>query len=221
MSSQLQQRAVQVAAGRFSAIERSARTRIHATQQAILKEEARREKEKKRLLNNRLSRARNGLRRLLMFAGSQSIQRLVKTNERLFGKEKNLPFHQREWNLIGLNLTSHVSFSIGSSGVRIMMANYCWVICTVSAVFSYKRPEVSVSAEFGGRSDGAWISPVEDVLHRMAIGLMSSLNKISKESEVALRILASWSRPSPFEKAVNSFYETLERETEHELNRRK
>ena len=211
MSNQLQQRAVQVA-GRLSVVAQVASKRICVAQEAVLAERAEREAKEARLFKIRFSRAKSGLRRLLMFAGSRSIQRLVKTNERLFEKGKNLQFHQHEWNLIGLDLQSHVSFSIGSSGVRIMMTNYCWVTCTASAVFPYKRPEVSVSAEFGGRSDGAWISPVEDVLHRMAIGLMSPLNKISEESEVAFRLLASWSRLAPFEKVAVAFLEKLEQQ---------
>ena len=222
MSTQLQQRAVQVT-GRLSAVARSASRRIRATQQAILKEEAEREEKEKRLFNGRLSRARHGLRRFLAFASSRPIQRLVKVNERVNGKGRSLSFH--ELNCFGTSdssATGYVSFSIGLQGVMVAMTNTCWRRMDVIAVFPFKKKsEVIVHTKFVGRDESAWQSSVRDVLNQMATGLMSSLNEISEESENALRVLGLWSRSAPFERTAIAFLEQLERQVASELRRRK
>lgn len=222
MDTQLQQRAVQVTKG-LSAIARSASTRIHAAQQTILKEEAKREELKKRLLEGRLSRARRGLRRFLMFASGRPIQQLVKTNERLDGKGQLLSFCEFSWNGIGMDATSRVSFSIGSQGVIVTMINTCWRTMMVSAVFPYKGSEVTVETNFAKKDCPEWKSPTKYVLNRMATGQMSSLSEIGEESEAALRVLGLWSRPAPFEKTATAFLESLERQVarklQHELRK--
>lgn len=207
MNTQLQQRAGQVAR-RLSAVARSASTRISAMQQAILKEKARREEKERRFISGRVSRALRGLGRLLLFAKRRSIQQLVKANEHLNGKGQHLPFHGFKWNVIGSDLTSWVSFSIGSQGITITMTNTCWRRKDVSATFPFKGSEVLVHTEFAGRDEPVWKSSIKDVLNRMATALM----EVSEESEIALRVLGSWSCPAPFEKVVITFFENLEME---------
>lgn len=216
----LQQRAVQVT-GRLSAVVRSTSTRIRAAQQSILKEEERREKEEKRLISGRVSRARRGLRRFLAFASNRSIQRLVKTNERLNGKGRTLSFHGLRWKIIGTAPTSYVSFAVGLQGIIITITNTCWRRKDVSAAFPFKGSEVVVRSQFAGGDELSWKSPARDILNRMATGLMSSLNEVSEESEKALRVLGLWSRPAPFETAAAAFLEQLERQVANELERRK
>ncbi|MEK7515799.1 MAG: hypothetical protein AAB555_02630 [Patescibacteria group bacterium] len=200
---------------------RDTSARIHATQQAILKEEASREEQERRLLKGRLSRAKRGIRRLLTFAKSRPIQRLVKMNERLGRQGQILSFHELSWNVIGLHPTSYVAFSVDSRGIRITLTNTCWVTMTVSAIFPYKKGlEVAVHTKFGNRN-GTCESPMGDILERMATGHMTSLYEISEEGQAAIRVLASWSRPAPFEKIATSFLEELESKMAGEFQKRK
>jgi hypothetical protein len=207
MDRQLQQRAVSVA-GRLSTVARGASERIHALQQAILAEQAKRKEKEERLLKGRLSRARAGLRRLLAFANSPSIRRIMKTHERL--GENSLLFYEDRWDVIGTSPKSHLSFAIGSRGIVITMTNSCHVTDSVSAVFPYKGREVTVDSEFGGRRGNTWVSSPEEILNFMVAGTMTSLYKTSEESGTAFRVLAAWSRPAPFERVATRFLEDLE-----------
>lgn len=216
MDAQMQLRATR-AAGRLSVIMRDTSARVHATQQTILQEKARREVEKKRLIDGRVSRARQGLRRFRKFASSRAIQKLIKANERLNGKGQFLSFHEFDWNLIGSNLTSHVSFSIGVQGVMVTMTNTCWMRMDVSATFPYKGSVVTVETKFASKDKPMWESSVSDVLDRMVDGLMGSLNEVGEESEAALKTLGLWKRAEPFEKIATSFLEQFELEVADKL----
>ena len=213
MDKQLQQRAVSVA-GRLSAVARDASRRIHASQRAILAEQAARKEKEERLLNGRLSRAKAGLRRLLTFAASKPIQRIAKTGERL-GGSRTL-FYEDHWNIIGTSPKSHVTFLIGPCDVTVTMASSCHTLDSVSATFPYKEHEVAVREELSSRLQNPWASSSADILHRMAIGTMSSLPFTSEESAEAFRVLASWSRPASFERVATSFLEHLERELQRQ-----
>lgn len=214
MGAQLQQRATK-AVRRLSEVMRATSRRILSAQQAVLAARAEREAKEARLFKNRLSRARSGLRRMLAFAGSQPIKQLAKTNERLKGN-RGLLFYEAGWNVIGTRLTSHMSFSVGAQGLRIMMVSHSHVTDRVEATFPFKGLEVAVTEEFGGRRRDEWAASPEEVLNRMADGMMTSLNEVSEESEAAFRILASWSRLAVFEKVAIAFLEKLEQQAEWE-----
>lgn len=218
MDAQLQQRAVQVV-GRLSGVMRATSRRILSAQQAVLAARAEREAKEARLFKNRLSRARSGLRRMLAFAGSQPIKQLAKTNERLKGN-RGLLFYEAEWNVIGTRLTSHMSFSVGTQGLRVTMANHCHVTDRVEATFPFKGLEVAVTEEFGGRREVDWAASQEEILSRMADGTMTSCYKTSEESEAAFRLLALWSRSASFEKAAIAFLERLEQQAMWESSKK-
>lgn len=218
MGAQLQQRATK-AVRRLSGVMRATSRRILSAQQAVLAARVEREAKEARLFKNRLSRARSGLRRMLAFAGSQPIKQLAKTNERLKGN-RGLLFYEAEWNVIGTRLTSHMSFSVGTQGLRVTMANHCHVTDRVEATFPFKGLEVAVTEEFGGRREVDWSASQEEILSRMADGTMTSCYKTSEESEAAFRLLALWSRSASFEKAAIAFLERLEQQAMWESSKK-
>lgn len=194
----------------MAAVARDTSRRVHSAQQAILAQRMEREAKEARLLKNRLSRARSGLRRLLAFANSAPIRRIAKINECLRGK-LGLLFDEDQWNFIGTRMTSRIAFFIDTQGIRITMRSLCHRSFAVDAVFPYKGSEVVMHSDFAGTSD-SWSASSEETLNHMAVGAMTPLWEINEESEAALRTLASWSRQSTFEKVAVAFLENLERQ---------
>lgn len=211
-------------ATRFQAQTNEACMRIHEAQQSLLQKDRQRKAAERQMVGRRIHKAKSGVRRLLAFGNSRSLQQIVKANDRLPGRGSGVLFSGIDWTWIGNKPMTEISFIFQHDGMKITSVNKCWVTCTKAYTLPYLGQEILFHVDYAGRTDIEKKITLANFLRGISCQEAINLAQLREsrlmdgptEEEVIFQFLVSWSRKATFEKATAHFLESLERRLRQE-----